>query len=598
MTTLHHDDPSLSAARRVRGGVLPHVPPPASPVSSTVRLVLQAPADSYPEAVLTDPRREHGWRVALQPSQGTDGEWHADILLPQEPTVLSYVFELADGTVLQERRQNEGTSEMLFGVWVEQPHRLAVWTPESLPPAWTSGAVVYQIFPDRFARGEPENLHKGAPTTYGRDVIINEWGDKPEHPPKGRDFYGGDLRGVIEKLPYIHELGITCIYFTPIFASPTNHRYDAIDYTRIDPRLGTEDDLRELIEKAGELGIRIQLDGEWNHCSKDSIYFKAAQEDKLSPYYRWFHFTEWPHGYEGWSGVQTMPEFVECPEVEEFFFGAEGIAHRWLALGTAGWRTDVTPWITHEYWRRFRRAVRKDYPEAYLIAEDWSDATDRLVGDSFDATMNYRFGYSVLGYTGGKLSASELDDRLETLRRDTPEPFFHAQLNLIGSHDTARILTVLEGNPSRVKLAAALQLAYPGVPMVYYGDEAGIEGEYAEDSRRAYPWDSPDANLLEFYRKAINTRRGSKALSCGTVQTVYIGEPGGYGFLRRHGDETVLALFNSGSQPLEIDLALEGDPKEGEWWDLLGQLPAATLSGSTIRATLPPLGAGWFAAPR
>jgi glycosidase len=280
--------------------------------------------------------------------------------------------------------------------------------------------------------------------------------------------------------------------------------------------------------------------------------------------------------------------------MEQFFFGEGGIALHWLSYGTGGWRTDVTPWITDEFWRRFRRAVRKAYPDAYLVSEDWGNATHRLVGDTFDATMNYRFGYSVLGFAGNKLSPSELDDRLETLRRDTPPPQFNAQMNLIGSHDTARILTLLDGSRERVMLATALQLAYPGMPMIYYGDEAGLEGEYAEAGRRAFPWGSEDPQLLEFFRKAINARRNSRALSHGQVLTTWIDDRGGYGFVRQSGGDVVVALFNNGSEPLEASVHMGADYPDGEWTDLLGDR-TAHLNNGTLSATIPPLGAAWFA---
>ncbi len=590
---------SLAVARRLRGGSLPHIPPAASPVSTVVRLELEEQEDAYPEAVFTDPRREHGWRVALALSKAERDLWYAEVKLPQEPTVLRYRFILADGTLVCERRQKEGIETPLFGVWEEQDFSIAVYDPIGIPPAWVAGSVVYQIFPDRFARGDPNNLYHGA-NCYGLEPLYLSWDQKPEHPPKGRDFYGGDLRGVINKLDYLKEMGITCIYLTPIFASPTNHRYDALDYMKIDPRLGTEEDLRELIAKAEELGMRVLLDGVFNHCSSDSIYFKAAQADKLSPYYRWFDFEQWPDKWVGWAGVKTMPELVECPEVEEFFFGKKGIAQHWLSYGTAGWRTDVTPWITDEYWRRFRRAVRRTYPDAYLVAEDWGDATHRLLGDSFDATMNYRFGYSVVGYAGGRLSSSELDDRLQTLRRDTPPAQFHAQMNLLGSHDTPRLLTMLGSSRERVMLAAALQLSYPGAPMIYYGDEVGIEGTYAEGSRRAYPWGFEDEELLAFYKRVINARRANPALSLGEVLTVWLADPGGYGIVRTYDGEVVLALFNSGADPLEALIPLEsitsgsGPISDGEWLDILGLVPPAPCKDGVLSVTIPGTCAAWL----
>ncbi|MGA7730646.1 MAG: glycoside hydrolase family 13 protein [Chloroflexia bacterium] len=591
---------SLEAARLLRGGDMPHVPPPASPTQSSVRLLLQAAPDARPEALFTDPRREHGWRVALSWDAGA-GVWYADIMLPQEPTVLSYHFVLRNGATVRERRQLEGHVEPLFDVWEEKEFTLAVYDPHDTPPGWLPGSVFYQIFPDRFCIGDPENVKKGG-KVYGQEPLYLNWDDVPEHPPKGRDFFGGDLKGVTSKLDYLRDLGITCIYFTPIFASPTNHRYDALDYTLLDPRLGTEADLRDLIAEGKKRGISILLDGVFNHCSSDSIYFKGAQAGKESPYYRWFDFVTWPHRWVGWLGgrgrlttlgVRNMPELVECPEVEDFFFGENGIALRWMRLGTAGWRTDVTPWMTDEFWRRFRRSVRRANPDAYIVAEDWTNATHRLVGDTFDATMNYRFGYSVLSFVRGNISASELDDRLETLRRDTPLPSFHAQMNLIDSHDTARLLTRVEGSKERVKLAAALQLSYPGAPTIYSGTEAGVEGKDAEDGRRPFPWGKEDPELLAFYRTAVNARRNSPALSKGDVTTVWIDDRGGYGFLRSYEGERVIALFNNADTPLEARIVLPDIPNS-EWQDLLGKQLAATVQGGILRATISPASAGWF----
>ena len=590
---------SLLSARQLRGGNMPHVPPPASPVSEVVRLELEAPPHSYPEAIFTDPRREHGWRVALAPVQAGSNLWQTSILLPQEPTILSYHFMLAGGTKIQEHRQKEGVVKPLFGVWEDQDFKIAVYNPKGNPPAWIAGQVFYQIFPDRFAQGNPDGLLKGPKSTYQYEVLAKNWDDLPERPPKSRDFFGGDLRGVINKLDYLEELGITCIYFTPIFDSPTNHRYDANDYFKVDPRLGTATDLQELIEKARAKGIRVMLDGVFNHCSRDSVYFKAAQADKLSPYYRWFNFTGWPEQWQSWMDVVDMPEFVECPEVEVFFFGKNGVAQHWLSYGTAGWRTDVTPWITDEWWRRFRAAVRRHYPDAYLIAEDWGDASPRLLGDSFDATMNYRFGYSVGGWAGGKLNPAELDDRLETLRRDTPPGQFQAQINLLGSHDTMRLLTKLEGHKDRVKLAIAFMLAYPGVPMIYYGDEVGLEGDYAEDGRRPYPWASPDQELLGFFQKAINTRNTSQALKFGDISTIYLDEHV-YGFMRRYKDEVVMALFNnSTSSSPECVLPIDASLSSGQWLDLLNEhsssLRLEEVEGDTkLKIIIQGLGMVWL----
>ncbi len=583
---------SFAAARELRGGMFPHVPPPAAPVSSRVVLELEAPDDSQPEVVLTDPRRRLTWKVALE--RRAPGCWVTEILLPSEPTRLNYCFDLADGRRIRENRQKEGVIKPWFGVWQEENFHLSVYQPTGDPPEWVRGQVVYQIFPDRFYKAEGAG-DAAADKTYRYKRRYLKWGRLPEHPPKGRDFFGGNLRGVIEKLDYLEDLGVSLLYFTPIFTSPTNHRYDTINYHQIDPLLGTEADLKELVQQVERRNMRILLDGVFNHCSSESIYFTTARQNKLSPYYRWFNFRAWPDKWVGWVEVQEMPEFLECPEVEAFFFGPDGVAQHWLERGSSGWRTDVTPWLTDEYWRRFRKGVQASHPDAYIVAEDWGDATHRLLGDMFDATMNYRFGYSVVGFANGKLTPAELDDRLETLRRDTPPGQFQAQMNLIGSHDTARVLTLLGGDAQRLLLAASLQLAYPGVPMVCYGDEAGVEGEYAEASRRTYPWGREDSKLLNFYRTAIRARRGSPALSLGDVETAWIGKGGSgvYGFLRRYGEEVVLALANNSDCAERVEIPLDSNARPGEWVDLLGG-PSALMQDGVLRVELAPLSGGWY----
>lgn len=603
---------SLSAAQKLRNNHLPHIAPKATPVGEHVTLELDAPEHSDPIALMTDTRRALTWRVALtrQPA----GTWSAEIKLPSEPTVLSYRFVLNDGRLIRERRQFEGIMQkVLGGDWREKDYRIAVYDPASLPPAWTSGAVMYQIFPDRFAVGNPQNKFNKKDGSHGNQPLYLNWDEKPEHPPQSRDFFGGDLEGITNKLDALADLGVTCLYLTPIFESPSNHRYDAIDYMKIDPRLGTQADFENLMAQASQRGIRVLLDGVFNHCSNESIYFKAALADKTSPWFRCFEFADWKRAYPpqpfpdapwshmmeyprwpyyfGWADVKTMPEWVECPEMEDFFFGKDGVAPYWMSKGISGWRTDVSPWLTDEFWRRFRKAARAIDPNAFLIAEDWSDSTPRFLGDTFDATMNYRFGFSVLGFASGKLSASELDDRLETIKRDYPEPYLHAQLNLLGSHDTARALNLLDGSPDRLKLAAALQLGYLGIPMIYYGDEAGCAGSYAEGGRVPYPWGKENAELMTFYRTAIHARRASKALSLGNVESAVIDdERKVYGVWRTHQTERVLVLLNAGDEDRTVKIPMTASVRRLQ--TLLGN-PVCLPSHKILTVEIPACSAAW-----
>ena len=584
---------NLAAARKVRQGKLPHVPPTASPLGTQVELVLDVPDTAIPEAFITDTRRSLAWRTGMT-YDPVRRVWTAPLLLPTQPTVLTYHFILANGTRIQERRQAEGVIKPLFGEWEEKDFRIAAYDLQGVPPAWVRGQVLYQIFPDRFAVGDPASLHKKgqAEKVYGLDPIYKGWDEKPEHPPQSRDFFGGDLRGVINKLDYLHTLGVTCIYFTPIFESPSNHRYDALDYFKIDPRLGNEEDLRELVREAHKRGVRVMLDLVLNHCSSESAMFKSAQQAKTSSWYRMFEFHDWPH-YDGWLKVKSMPEFVECPEMEDFFFGPNGVAQYWLKTGIAGFRTDVTPWITEACWRRFFKALRAVKPNVYLIAEDWGDNTSRFTGDQFDASMNYRFGYTVLVWANGHLNPSELDDRLETIRRDYAPPFLHAQMNLLGSHDTARLLTMCNGDTTRLKMAVALLLGYPGVPMIFAGDEAGCEGDYAEAARVPFPWDTPNTELIQFYRTALHARRNSAALSTGDVETVWINDDHrSYGFKRIFEQDSAYVFLNEGNIPSEVVVE---HVTLGIWCDVLGSNAVVSVAqDQVLRVTIPAKSGLWF----
>ncbi len=499
---------------------------------------------------------------------------------------------------LLEIRQVEGEIKPVYGEYEQHPFQIAVYDPARMPAEWTQGMVIYQIFPDRFANGDPstDGLMKGV---YGHEPQFRRWGERPEYPPLGRDFFGGDLRGVIQHLDYLADLGIDCIYFCPIFDAPTNHRYDAIDYFKIDPMLGTEADFDELIREAHARGIKIVLDAVFNHCSSDSLYFditnqygNGAYHSVESPYYRWFDFQQHPDQYRGWAGLGFMPEFVECPEMEDYFCGANGVTAHWLEKGIDGWRCDVAFDNSDEFWRRFRKRIDATKPGAYSVSELWRDSTFYLLGDSFNATMNYRFAWALRGYLAtDDLTPTELDDRLAVWLRDTPPPAVKAQMNLVDSHDTGRILTACKGELRRVQQILAFQLSYPGAPMIYYGGETGLEGDFAEDGRRTMPWDSLDHDLIAAFQRAIHFRRGSEALRLGEVEAVVIDDAQKvYAFKRWLGDEVVYCAFNASDETVEIRLPY----LPGEWRDALEGGSAIEARDEALVAWLEPRGAAWF----
>ncbi len=569
-----------------------HLPPTASPIGSTVELLVEN-LDTQPEAHLTDTRRKLSWIVPL--SRRDDGTWRASLLLPSEPTILEYEFRIVHDPAIptiKEFRQVEGRNTPVYGEWEEKPFKIAVYDPAQMPADWTRGMVIYQIFPDRFADGDP-TTNQASKGVYGLPPLFKQWGEVPEKPPMGRDFFGGDLRGVIEHLDYIEDLGIDCVYFTPIFHAASNHRYEAINYLKIDPMLGTDADFDELVEELHARGMRIVLDGVFNHCSADSIYFQDAKRSKESPFYRWFTFTTYPDEPVGWWGYGFMPEFIECPEMEYFFLGEGGVTEHWLRRGIDGWRLDVAFDNTDEFWRRFRKRVNAVKQGAYLVSELWTDSTHYMLGDTFNGTMNYRVTWAVRGFLAyDKLSPSELDDRLHTFLRDTPPPAVQSQMNLLDSHDSDRILTACGGDVRRAKQCYAFIFAFPGAPMIYYGGETNLQGEYAEDGRRTMPWDKLDTSMIDWMRGALLVRRALPALCTGDFAPVIVDDACKvYGFLRAQNGESVYALYNASDSPAAILLS----GVIGTWRDVLHLDPLEiTDTSDGLHVTLPARGAAWL----
>lgn len=592
---------SIDNARKLRPNCPFHLPPPAQPINAVVVLSLENAGDE-PRIVLKDTRRDYTWHIVMMQDSQQPDLWHAEIRLPVEVTIVEYYFLVGEEKVL-EKRQVENTNHLVHD-WHELPFKIAVYDPDQMPAPWTQGMVVYQIFPDRFAKSQSDDEVKARLRgVYGFEPKFMQWGELPENPPLGRDFFGGDLRGVIDKLDYLHDLGVECIYFNPIFEAASNHRYEAIDFSKIDPILGTEVDFDELIEEAHKRGIKIVLDAVFNHCSSDSIYFditgqygNGAYHSKHSPYYRWFKFTNFPQVYDGWMGFGFMPEFVECPEMEAYFVGTDGITQYWLKKGIDGWRADVAFDNTDEFWRRFRKAVDAVNPDAWTIAEEWRDATHYMLGDTFNATMNYRFLWAVRGcFALGELLPSELDDRLQTWMRDTPPPALNSQMNLLDSHDTNRVLTACNGNQQVFRQIVAFQLAFPGSPTIYYGNETGLEGTTAEDGRRCMPWDNLDEDMVAYFKRLMNFRKKSSALRLGETETVLIDDAKcAYGFVRYTDNDVVYAVFNGSDNPANLEVRLRDGTPSGTWRDVLETHPDVEAPNDVLRITLQARGAAWY----
>ncbi|WP_025730345.1 glycoside hydrolase family 13 protein [Atopobacter phocae] len=350
------------------------------------------------------------------------------------------------------------------------------------PVGWMKEAVFYQIFVDRFNEGA---------TDKDRSYVTMPWGGKPTP----TNFAGGDLKGIKDKLPYLHELGINAIYLTPIFKSPTNHKYDIINYYEIDPHFGTMADFDELIEAAHELGIKIVLDAVFNHGSHLGEQFQdVIEKGKDSPYYDWFIIRgDYPDlkqiNYECFAECYYMPKWdTSNPEVQQFLID---VGTHWIKEHKIdGWRLDVADEVSHDFWRNFRRALKTANPEAVLIGENWHDSSPFLQGDQFDSIMNYAVTKAMLDYFARqRFTAEEMAERLNSILMRNKGPVNQMNLNLLDSHDTHRFLTEVGGSIDQLKAALAVLVVFMGTPCIYYGTEIGMEGGHDPDSRRTFDWD-------------------------------------------------------------------------------------------------------------
>ncbi|WP_413161372.1 alpha-amylase family glycosyl hydrolase [Capilliphycus salinus ALCB114379] len=435
-------------------------------------------------------------------------------------------------------------------------------------PDWVKHAVFYQIFPDRFAKSE---------TSRHQFLMMPNWEEWDAHPtPQG--YKGGDLWGVVEKLDYIKDLGINAIYFTPIFQSACNHRYHTHDYYLVDPILGGNKALEALLDAAHQRDIKIVLDGVFNHASRGFFFFNDILENgPYSPWLNWFKIEDWPlSAYDGskpanyvsWAGNRALPEFNhDNPEVREYIMR---VAEYWLEFGIDGWRLDVPFEVkTPGFWQEFRQRVKAVNPEAYIVGEVWIDSRPWLDGTQFDGVMNYLFTAPTLAFTGGErvrmelvegpsyspyppLSASEYASKIQELLNLYPWEIQLTQLNLLDSHDTARVLSIVDGDKASVELSTLLLLTYPGAPSIYYGDEVGLPGELDPDSRRAFPFQQHwDEHTLNYHKQLIAIRHQYPALRTGGYQTLFA-EGLVYVFARILDDQEVIVAVNSDNESAKI----------------------------------------------
>ena len=665
-TQIKHD--SRSTLYRLPGG--------AMPAGSGVRIRLWA-SRAFKQVFLrvwTDCEQ----KIPMRALGAYDGGimYEAELLLPGTPGLCWYYFVLSDGT----RDYMYGNAYDHLGglgrLYDTQPpsYQITVYDPAFMPPRWLREGAMYQIFPDRFFRpdigacGRLKPAHSAStPDAKARAKQIEHanWYEKPlldiaaNGDNAARDFFGGNLRGIIAKLDYLKLLGVSVLYINPIFLSPSNHRYNTSDYLTIDPRVGTEDDLRELCAEAAKRGMRVMLDGVFSHTGDDSLYFnrcstfpvKGACQGAESPYYDWYDFEHFPDKYRCWWGFDTLPEVNEdSPSFRRFICGPdasqagadsagdtsasqntavrgcpEGVVRHYLRMGVSGWRLDVADELPMDFLASLRRAARHERPDAAVLGEVWEDASNQVAygqlrcyfkGDTLDSVMNYPLRDMAIDFMLGRISAQEFARRYSALAENYPKPALYALMNLIGSHDRARIINRMAGmdvNMPRDKQADAaipeyalglakrrvaalwrLICALPGVPCVYYGDEAGAQGMGDPFNRGTYPWGQEDAALREEFSTALKVRNASQALLRGSVE-VFTPCADVLVVLRRLNDgsdyagvpsraEAFMAIINRSLNAVSVCLNA----------DKLSGVKGIRREGDMLRVELPALTTGYF----
>jgi alpha-glucosidase len=490
-------------------------------------------------------------------------------------------------------------------------------------PDWVHDSVFYQIFPDRFADGDPSNnVRSGEYLCYGRPVVARAWGERPRpHSESGGvEFFGGDLQGIVQRLGYIQELGASALYLTPIFTAPSNHKYDVEDYKQVDRHFGGDAALVELRQALDERGMKLILDMVPNHCGATNPWFLAAQADPDAPTADFFTFRQRPDDFVSWMGVRSMPKLnYRSERLREWMYaGEDAIMRYWLRppFRIDGWRLDVANMLArqgegqldHKIGRGMRRAVKAESPHAYMFGENFYDGTPQLQGDELDAVMNYRgFSLPLLSWLSGfdiygtwrpelvdpqPLPTGALAAQWRAFMSAVPWQIATQQFNLLGSHDTPRIATILGDDETRVRVAVTLLFTYPGVPSVYYGDEIGLKGGGDPDNRRCMLWDPREwnADRRVFYQALMKLRRTSPALRRGGYQLLYASGDT-LAFQRESNEERLVIVARRSDDGLkELPVRHAGVPDGARVHDMLSGAKAVITNGLLPLDSLPPVG--------
>ncbi len=564
----------------------------------TIRIVLPRSCCCTGASLVISPDNGEAcaYPMAWECMEGKDEEWWKVTFTPEKVGLYWYHFTVAmknGGNVITRFENSTGRLSPEGSNF-----QLTVYSKDFRTPDWIKGSVIYQIFPDRFCFSGEEKSD-----VPSERVIRSDWGGKPLWEPDkdGKisryDFFCGDFKGIEQKLDYISSLGVGCIYLNPVFAAHSNHRYDTANYEETDVLLGDEGDFASLCKAAKKRGIGIVLDGVFSHTGSDSVYFNrekryknpGAYNSKKSPYYEWYKFKKYPDEYDCWWGVDILPEISEENDSYiEYMTGENGIIRRWLRLGASGWRLDVADELPDKFLDSLRSAAKAEKGDAFILGEVWEDASNKisynerrryLTGRQLDSVMNYPFADCLINF-GINGVAEGFNDRIAEICENYPKPTVDCLMNHIGTHDTCRVLnrlatggkyhsTHLERYPgglteaekkrgkALLRLVSTMQFTLPGVPCIYYGDEAGTDGGEDPFNRGCYPWGEEDTELIEHYRMLGELRKNHKVFAQGEFVPVS-SVMGCVAYERRCPEERIMTVANRNGHAIVYTMPEEG----------------------------------------
>lgn len=579
--------------------------------------------------------------------QGEDYKYIVQVTAPAVPTVLWYFFVIttANKTFYYGNNQDRTGGSGCVYETLPPSYQITVYLEQAKTPRWLKEGIIYQIFVDRFYNGKP-----GAAVNPKQGAVLHlDWNDPPYYIKDEKtgqiiffDYFGGNLAGVRAKLPYLKELGVNILYFNPVFEANSNHKYDTGDYHKIDPMYGDNEEFALLCRECQEAEINIILDGVFSHTGSDSIYFNkdgrypspGAYQSIASRYYPWYKFIKHPTQYESWWGINSLPNVNELePSYSDFIINnQDSVVAKWLAYGIKGWRLDVADELPDEFIRLLRRRMKALDVNSVLLGEVWEDASHKisygvmrpyLGGEELDSVMNYPFREFILDFVLGRKSAQQMHAAIYSLYENYPREVFFSVMNLVGSHDVPRILTLLgEAPPAhllsafeqaqyrltdkdyykavmRLKIVLLWQMTFPGVPAIYYGDEAGVEGYSDPFNRSTYPWGREDQELLAWYKKMIMLRNHNPVLKTGEWVPIYaqgdvycymrLIEQGKDAFGQVHDNSVAIIAFNRSLTDKHNITVEAGRWGQQTFYDMLEDRKLEC--GKLLTLSLPPLGA-------